>query len=241
MKILILLNTLLLLILTSPLHPSTNRIPIIAQGGAPLTYTLPTPILDGDMSVERALANRRSRRDFTNEALSQQQLSNLLWSAYGVTQPNTRSPRFRGGFRTTPSAGAMYALDIYVAIGNVTGIEAGVYKYISEENKIVRTINRDVRAELAAAALGQLMVREAPITIIWTAIYERMAHYGERGRLRYVYMEIGHSSQNVYLQAEALGLGTCAIAAFSDDRVKRLLELPANEEPLYMMPVGYVE
>jgi len=142
--------------------------------------------------------------------------------------------------RTTPSAGASFPLEIYVVIGNVTGIEPGVYWYDSENHKIIRTIDRDVRAELRNAALGQAMLRDAPVTIVFTAVYERItARYGERGRLRYVYMEIGHSAQNVYLQAEALGLGTCAIAAFHDDRVSALLQLPADEAPLYLMPVGY--
>jgi SagB-type dehydrogenase family enzyme len=204
-----------------------------------LTYILPAPALDGNVSVESALANRRSRRNFQDKPLSVEQLSQILWATYGITQPMPQ-PSLRGGLRTTPSAGASYPLEIYVVIGNVTGIEPGVYRYVSEEHKIIRTIDRDVRAELRDAALGQAMLRDAPITVVFAAVYERItARYGERGRLRYVYMEIGHSAQNVYLQAEALGLGTCAIAAFHDDRVSAVLQLPADEAPLYLMPVGY--
>ena len=204
-----------------------------------LTYILPAPRLDSNVSVESALANRRSRRNFQDKPLSVEQLSQMLWAAYGITQPMPHSA-LRGGLRTTPSAGASFPLEIYVVIGNVTGIEPGVYWYDSENHKIIRTIDRDVRAELRNAALGQAMLRDAPVTIVFTAVYERItARYGERGRLRYVYMEIGHSAQNVYLQAEALGLGTCAIAAFHDDRVSALLQLPADEAPLYLMPVGY--
>ena len=198
---------------------------------------LPPPELDGDMSVEMALANRRSQRDFQDKALSIEQLSQILWAAYGITSPMPDRPR--GGLRTTPSAGAQFPLEIYVIVGNVDGIEAGVYRYISEEHKIVQIMSGDVRSELSEAALGQRMVQEAPASVIYSAVFERTtAMYGDRG-IAYVYMEIGHSAQNVYLQAVALGLGTCAIGAFIDDRVSQILNLLDDEEPLYLMPVGY--
>ena len=131
-------------------------------------------------------------------------------------------------------------LEICVAVGNVTGIEPGVYKYVSQEHKIVRVIDEDIREELSAAALGQDMVRDAPLTVVYSAVFSRITKiYGERGRERYVFIELGHSAQNIYLQAEALRLGTCAIGAFTDSRVSELLQLPAEEEPLYLMPIGY--
>ena len=208
--------------------------------GPQLTYLLPSPKTDGDVSVEKALMNRRSHRHFQNKAISANQLSQILWAAYGITLPRPGHRDLRGGLRTTPSAGATFPLEIYAIIGNVEGIEPGVYRYISEEHKIVRTIDRDVRSELTEAALRQGMVRDAPASVFFSAVFSRATgRYGERGR-RYVYMEIGHSAQNVYLQAEALGLGTCAIGAFSDSRVSQLLQLPSNEEPLYLMPIGYL-
>ena len=207
--------------------------------GLQFTYILPAPRTDGEMSLERALANRRSHRDFLDRPLSVYQLSQILWAAYGITLPMPH-PGLRGGLRTTPSAGALYPLEIYVIIGNVEGIEPGVYRYISEEHKIIRTVDRDVRAELSAAALNQRMVRDAPVTVFYSAVFSRMtARYGDRGFM-YVFMEIGHSAQNVYLQAETLGLGTCAIGAFHDNQVRQILQLPENEEPLYLMPIGYV-
>ena len=210
-----------------------------ASDESPLIYILPSPRTDGDMSVERALSIRRSRRNFQDRAISIEQLSQILWAAYGVTYPIPNRPNLRGGLRTTPSAGALYPLEIYVIIGNVEGIEPGVYRYISGEHKLVRTIAGDVRGALSDAALGQRMIREAPATVFFSAVFSRMiARYGPRGR-RYTYMEIGHSAQNIYLQAEALGLGTCAIGAFMDDRVRQVLQLPENEEPLYIMPIGY--
>jgi len=198
------------------------------------TYVLPSPDTSGSVSVEEALQNRRSRRNFQAKALSKEQLSQILWSAYGITEPGR-------GLRTTPSAGATYPLEIYVIIGNVTDIEAGVYKYNPLNHEITRIKNGDIRSELSAAALRQTMVADAPITVVYAAVFSRIEErYGERGRERYVFMEIGHSAQNVYLQAEALGLGTCAIGAFSDDTVKQLLNLPADEVPLYLLPVGHI-
>lgn len=197
-----------------------------------MTYILPAPKTNGNISVEKALADRRSHRNFQNKAISIDQLSQILWAAYGVTSPN--------GFRTAPSAGALYPLEIYAIVGNVEKIEPGVYKYIPEEHKIVRTIDKDIREALCEATLGQKMVREAPASIFYSAIFSKITErYGERGRERYVYMGLGHSAQNIYLQAEALQLGTCAIGAFIDSRVSQVLQLPANEEPLYLMPIGY--
>jgi len=197
----------------------------------PLAYALPAPKTDGNMSVEKALSNRRSHRNFQNKAISANQLSQILWAAYGNTSPS--------GLRTAPSAGALYPLEIYAVVGNVEGIKPGVYKYISKEHKIVRTIDKDVRVELCDATAGQRMVRSAPASVVYSAVFNRTTgRYGDRGR-GYVHMEIGHSSQNVYLQAEALQLGTCAVGAFVDSRVSQVLKLPANEEPLYIMPIGY--
>jgi len=197
------------------------------------SYILPSPETAGDISVEEALANRRSRRDFQDKELSAEQLSQILWAAYGITEPSR-------GLRTAPSAGALYPLEIYVVVGDVTEIEPGVYKYDPGEHKITRTVDRDIREELSVAALNQAMIRNAPITVVYTAVFSRITErYGERGRERYVFMEIGHSAQNIYLQAEALGLDTCAIGAFTDSRVSELLSLSAEEEPFYFLPVGY--
>jgi len=203
-----------------------------------LMYTLPAPRTDGETSVEEALASRRSHRQFEQTALSQEQISQILWSAYGVTYPGEGAFQ-RGGLRTAPSAGALYPLEIYIVIGNVDGIDPGVYKYISEDNIIELVVAGDIREELADAALGQTMVRDAPATVFFSAVFERTTErYGQRGT-SFVYIEVGHSAQNVYLQAEALGFGTCAIGAFTADRVRELLNLPENEEPLYLMPVGH--
>ena len=199
-----------------------------------LTYILPPPVVDGSVSVEKALMNRRSRRRFHGRSITKEQLSQILWAAYGFADPYTR-------LRTAPSAGATYPLEFYAVVGNVDEIEQGVYKYISAEHKLVRTLDADVRRELCHAALGQKMVEDAPLTVVYCAIFERTTNrYGSRGFERYVCMDVGHSAQNVYLQAEALDLGTCAIGAFMDMKVSQVLQLPGAEEPLYLMPIGHV-
>ena len=217
-----------------------NNIGLMQTDDTPLTYILPAPNTDGTVSVEKALANRRSHRQFTNEALSPAQLSQILWAAYGITESKDSPAFLRGGFRTAPSAGALYPFEIYAVVGNVNEIEPGVYKYISQENKIMKMIDEDMREALCAACWGQKMVQEAPVTIFYSAIYSRTTNkYGERGRERYVCMDLGHSAQNIYLQAETMQLGTCAIGAFVDEEVSKVLQLPAEEEPLYLMPVGH--
>lgn len=203
-----------------------------------VVYHLPAPTIKGDVSLEETLNSRRSRRNFHPDGVTAGHLSQILWSAYGVTRPMDAAS-LRGGLRTAPSAGARYPLEIYALIGNIPGIDAGVYRYIPSEHKIVQVIDRDIKGELTTAAYNQKMISDAPFCLFFSAVYSRITErYGQRGRERYVCMDLGHSAQNVYLQAEALGLGTCAIGAFDDEKVLKIFPLPKEEEPLYMMPVG---
>jgi len=193
--------------------------------------TLPAPALKGKLSVEEALHRRRSVRDYTQGALSLAQVSQLLWAAQGITQRAE-------GLRTAPSAGATYPLEIYLVAGNVNGLAAGIYRYIPARHALLRTAEGDVRAKLRDASLGQPWVREAPATLAIAAVYARTAsRYGGRAQ-RYVDIEVGHAGENVYLQAESLGLGTVAVGAFNDGEVKKVLGLKKEEAPLYLMPVG---
>ena len=203
------------------------------------TYTLPSPKTKGGMSVEEALSGRRSHRSFSREAISDQDLSQILWAAYGVTKPVPEYPMVRGGLRTAPSAGALYPLEIYVLVENVTNIEPGVYKYFPEGHKIIMVIDHNIKAELSAAAYNQTMIEVAPVCLFYTAVFKNsIARYGNRGRDRYICADLGHSAENVFLQAGALGLGTCPVGAFEDAKVKTVMQLPGEEEPLYIMPVG---
>ncbi len=213
---------------TEPPEPTTAK-----------PVNLPPPARDGGLSVEKALAERRSVREYSNEPLSSAQVSQLLWAAYGITQPLPGIPELGGGFRAAPSAGALYPLELYLVAGAVTGLEPGIYRYRPAPHDLMLVLTGDRRRWLCQAALGQTMVRDAPASLVYSAVFSRnTAKYGERGRRRYVCMDLGHSAENVYLQCGSLGLGTCGIAAFHDDAVRLVTRLPENEEPLYIMPVG---
>lgn len=194
---------------------------------------LPEPRYDSETSIEEALLKRRSIRTYKNESLTIAEVSQLLWASQGITD-------LEMGFRTAPSAGALYPLELYVVIGNVQGIPKGVYKYNPYKHELVKVKDGDVRVELAVASLGQTWVRDGAIVIVFSAIYERTTEkYGDRG-IRYVHMEVGHAAQNVYLQAVSLNLGTVVVGAFRDDSVREILNMSDKEHPLYIMPVGRI-
>ncbi len=204
---------------------------IVSAWGAKEMIKLPPVKTTGKISVEEAISQRRSKRNFNREPLSQEELSQILWAAQGISD--------KRGFRTAPSAGATFPLTLYVVIGEVSGVPAGIYRYHPQGHFLEIISPGDVRSELASSALGQNMIAVAPVDIIITAKYSRTTRrYGERG-VRYVHIETGHSGQNIYLECESLGLGTCAVGAFDDRGVKELLNIA--EEPLYIMPVGIPE
>lgn len=178
-----------------------------------------------DRSVEQCIEERRSVRSYEDKELTMQQISNIIWSAQGLTED-------KYGFRAVPSAGATYPLEVFIAKKD------GLFRYIPESHGLNHEIKRDVRRDIANAAHGQRFISDAGIVIIITAIYERTTQrYGERG-VRYVHIEAGHCAQNIHLQAVALGLGSVPVGAFSDDKLSALLKLK-NEKPLYIIPVGH--
>jgi len=191
---------------------------------------LPEPRYDSDVSIEQSLLLRRSTRSYTGESLTLQELSQLLWAAQGVTDPR--------GFRTAPSAGTLYPLELYVVAGDIQDLNPGVYRYEPLEHGLVRTMEGDKRAELADAAVWQDFVGEGAIVIVFAAVYERTTvKYGDRG-IRYAHMEAGHAAQNLCLQATAMDLGVVTVGAFYDKEVVELIDLPGDEQPLYIIPVG---
>jgi SagB-type dehydrogenase family enzyme len=193
---------------------------------------LPPPDLDSSTSIEKSLAERSSVRNYSTQDVTINELSQILWAAQGMTR--------RRGFRTAPSAGALYPLEVAVVAGRVSGLAPGVYRYEPIGHELMKTGDGDRRVALWQAGLEQSAIRNAPVILVFCAVYERTTRkYGERG-IRYVHMEAGHAAQNVCLQAISLSLGTVVIGAFNDKQVKNTLELKADESPLYILPVGKV-
>lgn len=201
---------------------------------------LPHPKKKGNQSFEEILLNRRTRRDFQTTPLSLTEISQILWSAYGLKEPDSDKQKTGKATRTCPSAGALFPLEIYLIAGDIMDIPSGFYHFIPDEHALKLIHEKDLREDFYKYAYSREMVRVAPASLVYIAKESRVQdRFGERGRQRYIPMDIGHSAQNVYLQAEALGLGTCAIGAFDDEAAVRVLGLPAEEIPMYVMPVGY--
>ncbi len=194
------------------------------------TIKLPQPNRDGNVSVEKALSERRSVREYEDEPLTLAELSQLLWAAQGITDSD--------GHRTAPSAGATYPLELYIVSGNVTGLPAGVYKYRPQEHELVQTMAGDVKSKMHRRE-NDTLIEGGAVIIVFAVVYERTtSKYEERG-IRYVHIDVGHAAQNIYLQAAAYGLGTVAVGSFDDDKIKQTLQLPDEEQVLYLMPVGW--
>lgn len=192
---------------------------------------LPSPNYNSNTSIEEAILKRRSVRDFSISSLTIPEVSQLLWAAQGITEKNS-------GLRTAPSAGATYPLEVYLLSSNVKELSQGLYKYNPQEHSLKFITEGDKRSDISNAALKQGSIEKSSAIIILTAVYERTsARYGNRTE-RYVNMEIGHAGQNIYLQAVSLGLGTVMIGAFNDDSLKKVLNLPENEYPLAIYPLG---
>lgn len=188
---------------------------------------LPEPKRRGMMSVEEAIAKRRSIREYLDERLKIEELSQLLWSAQGVND---------SGRRTSPSAGATYPFEIFVLVKNVEGLEKGIFHYDPLEHAIRVVREGDLSKDLQRACLNQRWVGDASANLILVAHYERTTrHYEERG-IRYVHMEAGHIGENIYLQATALNLGTVAIGAFYEREVAKIIGTGGT--PLYIFPIG---
>jgi SagB-type dehydrogenase family enzyme len=195
---------------------------------------LPQPDVIGSVPLEKTIKSRRTIRSFASRGITLKDLSQILWAAQGIIE--------EGGFRrSVPSGGALYPIDVYAVVGEsgVDEIESGVYRYEPGTHEIALVKEGDLRRELAKAALGQMWMAGAPVNLIITAEYSRSASkYGERG-VRYSMIEAGHAGQNIFLEAEALGLGAGIVGAFNDREVVWVAKLRSGHEPLLLMPVGH--
>lgn len=186
---------------------------------------LSPPRATGAMSLEQALATRRSNRAFASRPVSTGDVGQLCWAAQGITGGAS-------GQRTAPSAGALYPLEIYVVLTR------GVFRYEPGGHRLTLVRDGDRRDELARAALDQDVVRQAGVDMVITAVTERTrAKYGARAE-RYATLEAGHAAQNVLLQAAALGLAAVPVGAFDDAAVRGVVGASAEELPLYVVPIG---
>ncbi len=194
------------------------------------TVALPAPQTKGRMTVEQALATRRSRRAYASTPLKLAEVSQLLWAAQGITGPEGR--------RTAPSAGALFPMELYLSASRVEGLAPGIYHYDPAEHTLGLIAAGDVRREMTAACADQDCVRFSACLLIFSAVPEACAaRYGDRAP-KFIHIEAGHAAQNVYLEATALGLGVCDIGAFSPDPVRRLVHLDDDEEPICLMTAG---
>ncbi|MBI5242492.1 MAG: SagB/ThcOx family dehydrogenase [Elusimicrobia bacterium] len=210
--------------------------PLMGGDGMPSKTNLPKADYRG-LTLEEAVEKRRSVREFTKQPLSLKELSQLLFAAAG------RTGSVHGfGLRAAPSAGALYPIDVYVLVSSVEGLEPGIYRYSTEEHALERLKSGLFAQQAQKESLGQEAVGGSAATFILAAVFERCrVKYGDRA-LRYIYIEAGHISENIYLQAASLGLGSVAVGAFSDQGWNRLLGLDGEKESVvYMHPVGKVK
>ncbi len=185
---------------------------------------LPKPILKGSKSLEECIYGRESVRSYKEKVIEIKEISQILWATQGK----------KGSKRTVPSAGATYPLEIYVTIKN-----KGYFYYNYSKHVLEYITDKDLSNKLVEASWNQHFIAEAYLNVIICAIFGRtIERYGQRG-VRYVYIEVGHCAQNVHLEAVALGLCSVPIGAFEDDKVKEVLKLKKQIEPLYIIPIGH--
>jgi SagB-type dehydrogenase family enzyme len=194
---------------------------------------LPKPDYQG-MILEEAIKKRRSVRSYSKKALTLPQLSQLLFTAQGITEKS-----YGHDLRTAPSAGALYPIEVYLVINNVESLSRGIYHYTLQGHALELLKEGDFRKEITNAGLWQDMLGEAQATFVLSAVFERTQRkYGDRS-LRYIHMEAGHISQNISLQTVSLGLGSVTVGAFYDEQVNRLIGLDgATESAIYLQAVG---
>lgn len=208
----------------------------VSQRAVISTVSLPNPIIKGNMSVEQSIQNRRSIRHYTNEPLTLQDISQIMWAAQGITDKT-------GNLRAAPSAGQVYPLEIYIVVGkgSVTKLNEGVYHYNPFNNSLEKIMAGDARSDLSQAANGQPWVKQAPVDIVITGNYQKMItkYKDETLSIRFVNLEAGHVGENIYLEAGARNLVTVSLGSFKDDSVHKILGLPSDETTIYIFPVGY--
>jgi len=188
-----------------------------------------------DMSLRTAIMQRKSRRTFSKSPISLDELSFLLWATQGVRQPVNEST----AFRMVPSAGCRHAFETYLAVFNVQDLSPGVYRYLPVEHGLIYETEISPARPLRAAALNQSFVEKSSVVFIWSCLPYRMEWRYDLSAHRVIAMDAGHVCQNLYLACEAIHAGTCAIAAFHQEKMDAFVGVDGNDEfVIYMAPVG---
>jgi SagB-type dehydrogenase family enzyme len=215
--------------LEKPFAPGSTRIELVAAGHWQRV---------GRVDLESAVRSRRSRRSFKSQPLTLEELSFLLWATQGIRQ------RLDSGtaLRTVPSAGARHALETYLCVFHVEGLAAGFYRYLPVEHQLLfEFAEEQASKKLIEASLGQAFVGRSAVTFIWTAIPYRMEWRYDLAAHKVIAIDAGHVCQNLYLTCEAIGAGTCAVAAYHQELMDRLLRVDGSDEfVIYLAPVGKV-
>jgi len=218
-------NLMLILSILTLLPPGVMDRLAFAQGkSGGEVFKLPPPRYDSEVSVEKALLERRSIRSYKEEPLTLNELSQILWAAQGITEP-------KRGLRAAPSPRAVYLLEVYVLPGNVTNLPMGLYRYQPQGHELIKIADGDKKAELFKAA-GQAPIKNAPVALVITGLSEKAQNPA------WMYFEAGHAAENIYLQSVSLKLGTVAMGGFKEEEVRKVLTLPEKERVLYIMPIG---
>lgn len=198
----------------------------ILGGFSMTTINLPAPQLNNSFSLDQAILERRSVREFQHQDLTTEQISQLLWAGDGITDK-------KNNFRSAPSASGIFPMALYVVKKD------GLWLYDPSKHALKLVNKNDLQKNLAIASLGQSSVNDASINVVIVANFNGITKkYGDRG-VRYCYLEAGHIAQNLALEAVALGLASVPVGAFTDNDVKKVLELDETQQPIYIIPIGY--
>jgi SagB-type dehydrogenase family enzyme len=198
-------------------------------------FPIRSPEKKGGTSLWEAIAQRRSVREFSEQSISFSELSQLIWATQGIT---LRAWGFE--FRASPSAGALYPIETYLVVNRVDEIPVGLYHHNVKEAQLILLKEGHLGSEICQAGLGQEMLEEAACVFVWAAMVQRSKwKYRERA-YRYIYMDVGHIGQTLYLAATALNLGCCTVGAFFDEEVDQIIGVDGkNEISVYLGAVGH--
>lgn len=188
---------------------------------------------DGE-PLYKLMQQRRSRRNFLNEPVAEENLSQVLWASQGLSLLTEYHQ-----FRTAPSAGGLFPIETYCVINNVAGMKPGIYHYQVGYHTLVLLDQGHFSQKLAKAALGQQMISDSAFNLVWTALIERSRWKYEERAYRYIYLDAGHIAQNTALAAESCGLGSCQVGAFFDEEVDKIIGVDGvGEFSIYLTAVG---